>query len=243
MKRGGFTLIEVLISAALGAILLTAAVACLSATMSSQKIVGPRTDVLQSARVALAMMAADLRAACPLDSRYALLGAERMIGDMPADNIDFATHHYTPRHEREGDYCEVSYYVDKDGANQFGLWRRRNPTLALDPLSGGSREEIAPGLRGLKLEYTDGIDWYDSWGTLNPDKTAASLKEHPNLEGMPQAVRITLSVAAATNEPPLVFRTVAFLELANASLSETNITPIQSLPGTTNNGPTNAPSF
>jgi len=37
-----------------------------------------------------------------------------MLGDMEADNVDFATHHYTPRRVREGDFCQVSYFVAKE---------------------------------------------------------------------------------------------------------------------------------
>ncbi len=212
--------------------ILTAAGLCLNASIASQKMIDPRVDTMQSARVALALMSADLRAACPLDKNYAFLGDHREAGDIEADNIDFATHNYIPRHPREADYCETSYYLDKSAATgQYALWRRRNPTLAPDPISGGSREEIAPGVGGLKMEYYDGLDWYDTWGDLNGRRSANLTVQPPNLEGMPQAVRITLSFnpgpspksegqeTRATNEPPLVFQTVVFLELAANSTS------------------------
>jgi type II secretory pathway pseudopilin PulG len=227
-----FTLIEVVISAAIGAMILTAAALCLNASIASQKIIDPRVDTMQSARVALALMSADLRAACPLDTRYAFLGSHQMIGKIVSDNIDFATHHYTPRHPREGDFCEMSYFLDRESATgKLGLWRRRNPTLAPDPISGGSREEIVTGVGGLSMEYYDGLDWYDTWGDITGRKQANSDIEHPNLDGMPQAVRITLSFDSgaktnleeqadrSTNEPPLVFQTVVYLELAAISTS------------------------
>ncbi len=226
----GFTLIEVVISAALMALILTSAYLCLRAGLAGQKLVEPRADILQNARVAASLLAADLRSACPLSTNYQFLGMRRKLGEVDADNLDFATHNYTPRHAREGDYCEVSYFVDKDEeTGQFGLWRRRNPTLAPDPLSGGSREEIARGLLGVRLEYYDGTDWYDDWGDeKGGEKAATSNRDHPNLEGMPKAVRITLlfdsnpkskpaaDAATRTVEPPLVFQTVARLNLADA---------------------------
>jgi type II secretory pathway component PulJ len=246
--NAAFTLLELVISAAIGAMILTAAALCLNASIASQKMIDPRVDTMQCARVALALMSADLRAACPLDKDYAFLGVHRVVGDTVSDNIDFATHNYSPRHAREGDLCETSYYLDKGAAsNQFGLWRRRNPTLAPDPISGGSREEIAPGVGGLRMEYYDGLDWYDTWGDLNGRKQANSDVQKPNLVGMPQAVRITLSFnsnsapksqdeeARATNEPPLVFQTVVYLELA------ANSTSSDSTPGVPP-APTNSPS-
>jgi prepilin-type N-terminal cleavage/methylation domain-containing protein len=216
-----FTLIELVISAAIGAMILTGAYLCLSAGLAGQKIIGPRADLLQTARVSLAMISADLRAACPLDKDFAFLGVHRVLEKADADNLDFATHNYTPRHDREGDFCETSYFMEKDKkSGQYSLWRRRNPTLALDPLSGGKREEIAPGLRGLKFEYTDGQDWYDTWGqTKEQQQQSTSVKDVPNLSGMPEAVRVTLYFAsdASNNAPPLVFQTIARLELADAS--------------------------
>ena len=99
------------------------------------------------------------------------MGEERALGELEADNLDFATRHYMPARPGEGDYCQVSYFVDKSrGSNGFSLWRRRNPHIAPDPLSGGSKEEIARGLRGLTLEYYDGLDWYDTWGDANVKK-------------------------------------------------------------------------
>jgi prepilin-type N-terminal cleavage/methylation domain-containing protein len=221
-RAAGFTLIELVISAAVGAMILMAAYLCLSASLASQKMINPRVDVLQSGRVILAMMSADLRAACPLDKNYAFLGMHRAVGEADADNLDFATHHYTPRRDHEGDFCEVSYFVQQDPASgQLNLWRRRNPVLAPDPLSGGRREEIARGLTGVRFDYTDGLDWYDSWGQTNNDqKTGLLAQAAANLAGMPEAVRITLSFAAADVKsmpaPPLVFQTVVRLELADS---------------------------
>ncbi len=195
-------------------------------------MIEPRVEVFQNARVAMAIMSADLRGACPLSKEFMFLGMPRMIGDMEADNLDFATHNYMPKREREGDYCQTSFYLEQEPeSGQLSLWRRRNPTIAPDPLSGGSQEEIARGVRGLKFEYYDGYDWYDTWGEVKGlDKQSNSLKDHPNLSGMPEAVRITLwldpnprsrstntissAQDTATNEPPLVFQTVARLNLA-----------------------------
>jgi type II secretory pathway component PulJ len=217
------------ISAALMALILTAAYMCLSAGIAGQKLVEPRADIIQNARVAMALLTADLRGACPLAKDYAFLGMKRTVGEVEADNMDFATHNHTPKRAHEGDFCEESFYLDKDQATgQFSLWRRRNPLLAADPLSGGSKEQIAQGLLGARFEYSDGTDWYDNWGEVKGKaKAENSNREQSNLDGMPQAVRITLMFdsnpkskpATPTEEhkpePPLVFQTVALLNLAD----------------------------
>jgi prepilin-type N-terminal cleavage/methylation domain-containing protein len=223
ISRGGFTLVELMISAAVASIILTASYLCLSAGVASQKMIEPRTQVLQSARVALAMMSADLRSACSLSPDFDFVGEQRALGEMEADNLDFATHFFMPARPAQGDYCQVSYFVDKArGSELFSLWRRRNPRMAPDPLSGGSREEIARGLRGLTLQYFDGQDWYDNWGDANiKKKVKYTTTDAPNLSGFPEAVQITLLLdpnpekRGEKREPPLVFQTVVRLELAD----------------------------
>ena len=231
----GFTLIELVISGSLMALILVSAYLCLSSGFSSQKLIESRIDALQTARVALARISADLAAACPLSKEIEFLGMDRTSNGVEADNLDFGTHHYTPRRSREADFCQVSYFLSPvTESGQLSLWRRRNPTIGVDPLSGGSREEIARGVRGLRFEYYDGIDWYDEWG--DPDgrgKAQTSWREHPNLSGMPEAVRITLwlepNFDPSTDTSPggdakrraLVFQTVARLNLAATTLGST----------------------
>ena len=245
-SAGAFTLIEVMISSALMALILVSAYLCLSAGFSAQKLIEPRAEIIQNGRVAMAMMTADLRAACPLAKSDDFLGVTRTLGDIEADNLDFATHNYTPRRAREGDFCQESFYLDKDPeTGGFSLWRRRNPTIALDALSGGSKEEIAKGVVGLKLEYYDGLDWYDSWGEeTTGGKGQNSSGVTNNLAGLPEAVRITLlldsnpkkknpdTLDEAKPEPPFVFKTVVRLNLADAVQASSSTTDTGNSDGT-----------
>lgn len=250
--RRAFTLLEVVISSALMVVIVVSAYLCLHSAVSSQRLIEPRVAVLQNARVAMALMTADLRCACPLSKESPLLGMHRMLGEVEADNLDFGTHNYTPRASREGDFCQVSFYLNQDEeTGQFVLCRRRNPTIGLDPLSGGRREEIARGLLGLRFDYYDGYDWYETWGDVErPGKAESSRRLRSNLNGMPEAVRITLwfdpnpRAKAAEQpeppektgaEPPLVFQTVARLNLASTSSGSSSSSPDNSgstaLPG------------
>ncbi len=127
-SRAGFTLIELVISAALMAMILGASYVCLTAAISGKKLIEPRADVIQNARVAMAMISGDLRSACPLSKDFEFLGMHRMIEDLQADNLDFATHNYTPRRPREADYCQISYFVEKEGdSSTVSLYRRPTP--------------------------------------------------------------------------------------------------------------------
>lgn len=224
-SRRAFTLVELVVSAALMAVVLGAAYACMQAGFSTRKTIEPRSDRFQAARVALGLLTADLRSACALHKGPEFLGSTGGEGGSASGRLDFATHHFTPRQEGEGDYATVGWFVESDPATgEPVLWRRRNPAFTPDPLSGGRREEILRGVEGFDLEYYDGWDWFDTWG--DPDgkvKQESSLKERPNLTGMPKAVRITLrlpgepgSDAAAATPPPIVFEVVAHLSVEAA---------------------------
>ena len=255
-QQSAFTLIEVVISSALMAMIIVASYLCFSASISSQKALEPRLEVIQNARVAMALMTADLRSACPLDKNIEFLGIHRELADTIADSIDFATHNYTPRNSREGDFCETGYFLQQDPeTGRYSLWRRRNPTIAAELFTGGHREEIATGVLGLQFAYYDGLEWYDSWGDLS-GKAQTSQKEQLNRTGMPEAVRITLwfdanphekrtgtSTDLAKREPPMIFQTVARLNLAGvptpggSDSSTSSDTGSQTPPGNQGGGP------
>jgi type II secretion system protein J len=238
----GFTLVELIISASLMALILVSGYMCLNSGFASQKLIQSRADAVQSARVAMTIMSADLRSACVLSKEFQFLGMHRMLGDIEADNLDFGTHNYTPRRRGEGDFCEVSYFVAPEPqSGKLSIWRRRDPTPDDEPLSGGSREEIARGIRGLQFEYYDGIEWFDEWGDPQGRraKSQNSALDPPNLTGLPDAVRITIWIdsnskpqtprrdtaggdvappASTTDtEPSLAFQTVVRLNLAAAA--------------------------
>ena len=106
----------------------------------------------------------------------------------------------------------------------------------LDALAGGSQEELAQAVVGLRFEYFDGLDWYDSWGNVDTKKKGqTSAREQTNLTGLPEAVRITLlmdsnpkkkkpetETSEAKPEPPFVFETVVRLNLAGVTQSNEN---------------------
>ncbi len=250
-----FTLIELIISTALAAVVLAGAYACLNAGISSQRVVEPRTELLQTARVVLALISADLRCATPLPKGPAFLGTRKLLGEASADVVDFATRNNTPKQPGEGDFCEMSLFVERNPQNgRLALFRRRNPRIAFDPLSGGAREELANDIAGLQLEYYDGLKWYDSWG----DPQAGSLKSEvstpkPNGSGLPNAVRITLafdpvpgasrpeSEAPVETAAPLNFQTIVMINVPQSSVSAGSASATPSQPA--NGDPSSSPAL
>lgn len=232
--RHGLTLVELMVSAALMALILTAAYQCFSAAVAAQRLMDPRLETAQSARVILDRMAAELRGACALPHGSAFLGIDRKVGEEEADSLDFATHHFTPGLAGQGDYCAISYFVERDErTGLLTLCRQQHPGIPLETRRGGTKDVLVSGVRVLRLEYYDGFDWYDSWGETDGGVRAeTSRRESSNLSGLPEAVRITLGLEpdpkprrgtaslestrdeAARPEPPMVFQTVARVVLA-----------------------------
>lgn len=222
-SRSGFTLVELVISGALMAVVLASAYLCLSAGVASRNLVEERSEAAQSGRVALQLMAADLRNAVPLSADLEFIGLRRTLEDgVDADNLDFATRNHSPRSSRAADFAEVSYFLRKDpNSSTHLLMRRRDETRDPEPFAGGPSEELARGVSSLRFEYYDGFDWYEEWGDPT-GKRALSENPDPNLTGLPEAVKITLTLDPsfqsardeAIKEPPLVLQTVARIPLA-----------------------------
>jgi type II secretory pathway pseudopilin PulG len=221
LRERAFTLIEMVISGALMAIILASAYVCLNAAFATERLIHSRSDAAQNARVAVSLIAADLRSAVPLSKDFEFVGIHREIDGENADNLDFATRNYVPQKSYEPDYCEVSYFMQRDPATStLTLFRRRDPTPDPEPLSGGTREEIARGLLGLRFEYYDGYDWYDEWGDPTGKKKLSTFPD-PNVSGLPEAVRVTVTADPSferqnrdQNEPPLTFQTTARVNMS-----------------------------
>lgn len=206
---GGFTLMELLVAATLFAGIVAVSVASLHGGSRSARVVETRSEQLQSVRAALRLLEQDLRHARVLHPRAPFHGALRAIGGRPAASLDLATHRWQPRTPGEGDYCEVSYFLaEHPQTGVVGLWRRQDPGPDDDPLAGGFVEELASGVSGFDLEYSDGITWTESWGELDTsafeagagatstDPPASSLLA-PSGPLLPVAVRVRLSLGGA----------------------------------------------
>ncbi len=226
MNARGFTLVEMIVATTIVVGIMGTTVACMTSGTKSEKIVSLRSGVLQTARVALDRVAADLRLAVPLHPDSAFVGIDRVIEEvgMEADNVDFATRNYRPRRIGEGDICEASYFVGRDQqTGEWCLYRRRDPSPDDRPFEGGVRERIARGVRGFRLEYSDGVLWENHWGRdpRERDMPTNAMDVGP-IAPLPDAVRISIAIAPPLDPrrppnpdvEPFVFQRVVRLQFA-----------------------------
>jgi hypothetical protein len=183
-----------MLSGALMAVVLAAATLCLQAGLRTQRWIDPRVDALQGARVALALISSDLRAAAPLAPDNEWVGLNRETGGRRFDQLHLGTLNHTPRQPGHGNFCQVGYFIEPDPETGVPtLWRRRHPGLSLKPFEGGTREALVGGVRRFELAYYDGFEWFDTWGDPRERARAAtSNRTAYNVTGMPRAVRIRL---------------------------------------------------
>jgi type II secretory pathway pseudopilin PulG len=198
-REQGFTLIELIVGAVALTGIVVASFLSLRAGLEASDLVDERAELLQRARAALDLIASDLRSAVPLSKDHEFVGLDRQSGVAESDSMVFATRNYRPMRPGEADFCEVTYLVMRDPATgRRSLYRRRDPSPDEEPFQGGSRELIIADVAELSFEFQDGFKWYPTWGRTWED---VALGREPrdllarNVDGLPDAVRITISVA------------------------------------------------
>lgn len=156
-------------------------------------------DRLDEARLALDLMARDLRGAflspqagSPTRPRIRFIGGSTGAGS----SVVFHTTAVDP--DAPTDLAQVGWLLEEPSegpaggaspATARGLVRWSDPIPGGAPFSGGIREESVPGATGLRLRYFDGNRWLGSWG-IDP-LTGQPYAETSNL---PQAVEISLTL-------------------------------------------------
>ena len=194
-SRCGFTLVELVVTSSMVALLGTASYAVFAAGTRAAGKTRRHTAMVGRAQRALAAMAGDIRAAVEHgDTRLTALDA-RYEG-RSTDTIDFIAPRarWTWREPGEGGRSEVGYYIDSDPDTEAEwLVRREDVTLDDDPLEGGSTTVVGPYVSELSLEFFDGLEWVNGW--LGSSE-------------FPRAVRIAILVIDADEmEVPMHFET------------------------------------
>jgi general secretion pathway protein J len=196
-RRGhaGVTLLEVLVAAAILAMMGTMIYTAFEHTSRIGRRLAGRQERDHVARIALNRLMKDLRSAYLsahvnpdptfLASRTAFVGVDQS----PGDRLDFTTftHERMVRGTHEGDECEVGYRVEaRRGPNSvYDLLRRESPRVDNDPLRGGTVDVLVPDVVSFNLRYYDPVQdtWVDGW-----DSTQAAGQTNR----LPSRIRATL---------------------------------------------------
>lgn len=163
--RRAFTLVEMLITTSMLALIVMAGFAVFSGGMRSAAKVRRYGAMLSHGQMALRAMAVDIRAAVAHgDFRLTSLDVQYEFRD--CDTIDFIAARPNPdrKQPNEGGRSEIGYYIDNNPDTEAQwLLRREDKTLDDDPLEGGAVSLAGPFVSELNLEFYDGLLWKSDW--------------------------------------------------------------------------------
>lgn len=172
----GFTLLEVLVSVAILAIIMAAVYSAYTSNVEAIQMARENGQVQQMARIVLDQMSKDLESAIselPVPSENVQLG---LIGKTEEgegkrlDRIDFTTLTHITLNDQDPstDLCAVGYRVvqDAEQENVLVLTRRDNLTPGNDLTEGGDIQEMARNVVEFKITYVNSQgEELDSWNS------------------------------------------------------------------------------
>lgn len=201
-RSGGFTLLEVLLTVTITAVMIGIIYGVLVSTLQARTKLEHNAEMDEAGPVLLKLLSDDIAAAfvppvpdqpppaegepAPENPAY-FTGKDNTLGAGEADELNFVSSRdvWDPVTRRVADFCEVGYYLranTEDSSVQV-LVRREDPYVDDKPASGGSLQEMYRRVKSLKLEYWDGKEWLNTWGDQDAQKKA-----------LPQIVKITLVI-------------------------------------------------
>jgi prepilin-type N-terminal cleavage/methylation domain-containing protein len=192
--QAGFTLMELMLSLALCALIMVIIYGSFHAVAQSKLHAEVRVQSDQQARTLMWMMCRELRGAVftPLiPSHVLMIGQASRQGGMPMDSITFAT--IDPSHRRALDGFgaeQLVTYAATPNPNHRGwfLWTRseRSGLLQTANVPGMPPTVLATNVLSVHFRYYNGFQWLESW-----DSTSS-----PAGQALPQALSIELTMAS-----------------------------------------------
>ncbi len=204
-RRSGMTLIEVIVSIAVSAILVLAAYAVYAAAVDGWNTSRRRIDMQQRARISLDMMAKCIRAAAVTDDEDSFVFEGENIEveeptsaptdaqiSLPAQDIlTLRTNAslYLPGDKEAPDQTKIQFFLEVpdpnavtavDAAAQpLSFKMKIDPNFDADTAETGYVIELAEGIDSLNFRYFSGTSWDDQWTSS---------------QGAPRSVEITIMV-------------------------------------------------
>lgn len=193
--RRGMTLIEVVVSLGILALMGAITWTSLAGTLKARDILEANDEVQQSARVAMAKISRDIELAF-LHRDDSTVNTYRTLfvgedGDS-RDTLWFTTlnHQRLYRDARECDQTEVTYWTEPDPEPDhdglFVLLQREAPRIDQEPDKDGRIYPLAYGVQEFAVRYLDGktCEWKDEWNTASVD----------HKDQLPRAVQVMLKI-------------------------------------------------
>ena len=217
--RSGFTLIEVLVSVALVAVIMLLIWQTTGQTLNAKQRIEKRDELYHNAHVSVDKMVQDISMAFLVNGpshtgqRQGSPQIKTVFKGEDA-SLYFASlaHLRLFSGSRETEGSEMGYKVEQDPDNRdfLILMRRESKWMDDKPEEGGVWLPLASRVKKLKIEYYDGrkFDWQSSWNT----ESDTGMK-------LPRAVRISIDFDNPDNpDEDTSITTTALLEMYNNAI-------------------------
>ncbi len=191
----GFTLLEVMISVAILAVMMAIAWGGIIQTLNAKRHYGAQQDRYREARSAMTRMVHDIEMAYVSGNEDRTLTDTRtfFIGESGSDiaTLRFSSfgHNRLYADANESDQTIIAYYAGPDPENHSvtDLMRRetrRESSVDKWDAIPGEADPIFTNVKKLKFYYWDvrAADWVESWSTQGTDATAGRMPERVRIE-------------------------------------------------------------
>ncbi|MEX2219386.1 MAG: prepilin-type N-terminal cleavage/methylation domain-containing protein, partial [Phycisphaerales bacterium] len=186
----GFTLVELIVASVVGAMVAGATVMSMSQLLSMKARAVGRQQAYGRAEAAAATVARDLvNAIRDSDLAHARVAVmDSGDAEQPQDQLLLLAR--SARRARpggedpEGGAYEVHLRIAPLASRPetSALWRRIDPALDIAIDGGGVASAVVSGVVSMQAEATDGEAWFEAWDS--------------DLDGMPHAVRVTITASS-----------------------------------------------
>lgn len=206
VRRRGFTLVELVVAAIVGAMLAAAASAGISLLLRSKGSVGSKQEASSRAEAGATRLASDLsgvaRDSDLSQTRVRIVsgGEGESASDSLLMRVRTIRSSRSTQESLDGGEQFVEYRV---GARSSAdptpcLWRRVTTGYAIDGEGGGLAARFVEGVRSCSIEASDGTNWFDAWDS--------------DSDGLPHAVRVTLTTRSSDGRASATSRRVVALD-------------------------------
>jgi hypothetical protein len=214
LRRGGFTVVEVLLALLIMSMMFTSITQLMTAAKSTRDSIHNMQETQLAGPAVLDMLERDLRSifTTGLPRSAWLKVTDRVVGGLDADRIDFVTttDSLIARIENDevpkrSDLNEVGYMLRPNPRNDefLEVYRREDFGIDEEPHEGGEYTFLSDQVKGFDIEvyFEDGpdVDPLDEWDSASDDEDKsglpASVKLSITIELKPRIDRESLDVA------------------------------------------------
>lgn len=173
----GFTLLELLVSLAILAVVVTMVYASLRSSLDVMDRVDRDADLYRQARVVFSRLSEELSMAYPEtrpgEPQSVFIGRDQAEMGRARDALQFASlsHIRFLPDQPESELTLLEYRVEKDPErDEWVLLREERPYLYGGPDADTGAWVIGEGIEAFNLRYYDGKVWADQWNTAEREK-------------------------------------------------------------------------